>query len=262
MPAVQYVVSDVATDLELNPVSVAVRAILTDAENRRVTGYTVDETLVEDAVTASSAVDGSWSLNLVRNADITPANTYYTVLVGNEPEVLILVDQAGTITDLLESNPAPLEPYYTGPTGPTGPQGVAGPTGPQGIQGEQGIQGVQGPQGPQGDTGPQGIQGPQGDQGPQGIQGPQGDQGIQGPQGDAGKTWHTGAGAPSDVTGVNGDFYLDTTADAYYGPKAGGTWSGTGPTSLIGPTGATGPQGATGVSVSPLYAQFLLGSYP
>lgn len=65
--------------------------------------------------------------------------------------------------------------------------------------------------------------------------------GAAGADGVDGKTWYSGGGAPSDATGVNGDFYLDTTADAYYGPKAAGTWTGTGPTSLIGPTGAAGP---------------------
>ena len=60
---------------------------------------------------------------------------------------------------------------------------------------------------------------------------------LKGDTGTAGKTWHNGSGAPGDGTGVDGDFYLDTAADAYYGPKAAGTWTGTGPTSLIGPDG-------------------------
>lgn len=79
-----------------------------------------------------------------------------------------------------------------------------------------------------------------------GSTGATGAAGSTGAAGADGKTWHNGSGAPSDVTGVNGDFYLDTTADAYYGPKAAGTWSGTGPTSLIGPAGATGAAGADG----------------
>ena len=61
-----------------------------------------------------------------------------------------------------------------------------------------------------------------------------GPQGIQGPPG---KTWLSGSGAPSDAAGVDGDFYLDTLNDAYYGPKAGGTWAGSGPQSLIGAQG-------------------------
>lgn len=36
--------------------------------------------------------------------------------------------------------------------------------------------------------------------------------------------WLSGAGAPSDGNGNNGDMYLDTTANAIYGPKASGTW--------------------------------------
>jgi hypothetical protein len=44
--------------------------------------------------------------------------------------------------------------------------------------------------------------------------------------------------------GVDGDFYIDTDADAIFGPKAAGAW-GSG-TSLVGPTGETGAAGATG----------------
>lgn len=40
--------------------------------------------------------------------------------------------------------------------------------------------------------------------------------------------WHAGSGAPADTLGIDGDFYLDTTAQTRYGPKAGGAWgSGT-----------------------------------
>jgi len=46
----------------------------------------------------------------------------------------------------------------------------------------------------------------------------------------------SGAGAPAAGVGVNGDFYLDTTAWVLYGPKAGGAWPGSG-TSLVGPPG-------------------------
>lgn len=63
------------------------------------------------------------------------------------------------------------------------------------------------------------------------------------------QTIHNGAGAPSGALGIDGDFYIDTTADAIYGPKAAGAW-GSG-TSLIGPTGATGatgPAGSTGAT--------------
>ena len=59
-------------------------------------------------------------------------------------------------------------------------------------------------------------------------------------------TWLSGSGAPSDATGNDGDYYLDTVSSAYYGPKTSGSWTGTGPTSLIGPTGAIGPQGPKG----------------
>ena len=68
--------------------------------------------------------------------------------------------------------------------------------------------------------------------------------GATGATGAAGNTVRSGSGAPSGGLGVNGDFYIDTTAHAIYGPKTSGAWGGS--TSIVGPTGATGATGATG----------------
>jgi hypothetical protein len=54
-----------------------------------------------------------------------------------------------------------------------------------------------------------------------------------------------GSTVPASGIGNNGDFYLDTTSETLYGPKAGGSWPASG-TSLVGPPGAAGPQGPTG----------------
>jgi Collagen triple helix repeat (20 copies) len=54
-----------------------------------------------------------------------------------------------------------------------------------------------------------------------------------------------GAGPPASSLGIDGDFYIDTAADALYGPKTGGVWPTTG-VPLVGPTGPTGPTGLTG----------------
>lgn len=54
----------------------------------------------------------------------------------------------------------------------------------------------------------------------------------------------SGSGAPSGAIGVDGDYYIDTSAHNIYGPKASGAWGS--PTSMVGPTGATGATGATG----------------
>ena len=51
-----------------------------------------------------------------------------------------------------------------------------------------------------------------------------------------------GAGAPASTTGQDGDFYIDTTVENMWGPKASGAWMGP-PVSIIGPTG---PQGVAG----------------
>lgn len=65
--------------------------------------------------------------------------------------------------------------------------------------------------------------------------------GVAGSNGAAGTNGFSvlsGAGAPAAGLGVNGDFYIDTTAKAIYGPKAAGAWGSA--TSLVGPTGAAG----------------------
>ena len=65
--------------------------------------------------------------------------------------------------------------------------------------------------------------------------------------GGTGNTVLHGSGAPSGGTGSDGDFYIDTTAHAIYGPKASGAWGSS--TSLVGPTGATGAPAVVAVVV-------------
>lgn len=73
-------------------------------------------------------------------------------------------------------------------------------------------------------------------------------EGQAGPSGADGKTLLNGTSTPSNATGSNGDFFINSAASIIYGPKAAGVWpSGV---SLVGPagvTGATGPQGSAGV---------------
>ena len=86
--------------------------------------------------------------------------------------------------------------------------------------------------------------GPNGRDGVAGEQGPPGTNGTNGTNGVDGKTVRSGSGAPSNGLGVDGDFYIDTSANQIYGPKAAGVWpSGV---SLVGPAGATGATGAAG----------------
>jgi len=70
------------------------------------------------------------------------------------------------------------------------------------------------------------------------IVGPEGDPGDPGIDG---KTILNGAGVPSSGLGVDGDFYIDTTANEIYGPKSGGVW-GSG-IDMIGPEGDPGDPG-------------------
>jgi hypothetical protein len=55
-----------------------------------------------------------------------------------------------------------------------------------------------------------------------------------------------GSGVPSNETGTNGDFYIDTVNYDIYGPKSSGVWGSA--TSLVGPTGSTGATGAAGTN--------------
>ncbi len=62
-------------------------------------------------------------------------------------------------------------------------------------------------------------------------------------------TIRNGSGAPSSGIGIDGDFYIDTSAEQIYGPKTSGAWgSGTSLVGPTGPTGATGPTGPTGAT--------------
>ena len=62
------------------------------------------------------------------------------------------------------------------------------------------------------------------------VQGPQGLQGIPGPIGATGKPGQDGngllhgAGFPTPEDGKDGDFYIDVTKMAVFGPKTGGVW--------------------------------------
>ncbi len=71
--------------------------------------------------------------------------------------------------------------------------------------------------------------------------GPQGAPGVgaAGPAGPTGPSWRSGAGAPNVSVGAVNDFYLDTAASKYYGPKTAAGW-GAG-VSLVGIKGDTGP---------------------
>jgi hypothetical protein len=105
------------------------------------------------------------------------------------------------------------------------------------------------PTGKLGATGPAGATGAAGANGAAGADGANGTNGADGADGADGKTILNGSGAPGSGLGVDGDFYIDTSADSIYGPKTAGAWGSA--TSLIGPTGDAGPTGATGATGSP-----------
>jgi len=71
------------------------------------------------------------------------------------------------------------------------------------------------------------------------LAGPAGPAGATGPAGADGQTILNGTVDPTDnVTGTDGDFYINTTSNEIFGPRTAGAW-GSG-TSLVGPAGAGG----------------------
>lgn len=78
-----------------------------------------------------------------------------------------------------------------------------------------------------------------------------------GATGAAGSQIYSGAGAPSNGLGVNGDFYVDNTGSNTYYVKAGTTWSSQanlkGTTGTTGSTGATGSVGSAGAAGSQIF---------
>ncbi|HLX27867.1 MAG TPA: hypothetical protein VKV24_05190 [Casimicrobiaceae bacterium] len=124
---------------------------------------------------------------------------------------------------------------WTCATIPAGATGATGATGPAGADGAPGTPGAPGAPGAQGPTGPAGVDG---------AIGPTG---ATGPAGADGSSILNGNGAPDNSQGNDGDFYIDTSTNTIYGPKAGGAWPGSG-ISIVGATGATGAAGATGAT--------------
>jgi len=111
-----------------------------------------------------------------------------------------------------------------------------------------GPQGATGPAGAQGASGATGASGPQGPVGPQGLLGPTGPQGVAGVPGQtiiAGQAVLNGTADPAVGVGADGDFYINTTTNVLWGPKAAGVWPVVG-VSMIGPMGPQGLQGVAG----------------
>ena len=75
--------------------------------------------------------------------------------------------------------------------------------------------------------------------------------GAPGPPGPAGASVLGAARNPTAADGKDGDWWINTSSGAMFGPKASGAWPASPALSLIGPAGPTGPagpQGATGAT--------------
>lgn len=87
--------------------------------------------------------------------------------------------------------------------------------------------------------------------------GPQGPAGTNGTNGTNGLTVLNGTSNPSNLLGVDGDFYINTTNWTIFGPKASGAWPAG--VSLVGPTAPIAPQITVitaGVTPTPLIVTY------
>lgn len=199
-----------------------------------------------------------------------------TIIESNtSSDIVVNVPSEESKTIVVQDTATPLVVILGNPAGADGPQGVPGVDGTDGTDGVDGITWYSGNSAPsdilgvnndfyfnittddvykkvlgtwgspivnlKGSTGAAGADGAPG---PAGADGADGANGLPGANGADGKTVLNGSGAPGAGLGVDGDFYIDTTANAIYGPKTGGAW-GVG-ISLIGPAGADGADGADG----------------
>ncbi len=139
-----------------------------------------------------------------------------------------------------------------GPAGADGADGVIGSDGADGADGNTILYGTAAPttQGVNGDfyirTTTSFIYGPKAaGSWPSGTSliGAAGTNGTNGSNGTNGNTVLYGTAAPT-TEGVNGDFYIRTTTNFIYGPKAAGSWPAG--TSLVGATGTNGTNGTNG----------------
>jgi hypothetical protein len=73
---------------------------------------------------------------------------------------------------------------------------------------------------------------------------------IENATGADGKTVRSGSGAPAAELGIDGDFYIDTTAHALYGPKTTGAWGSA--TSIVGPQGESTASQAIALAIASL----------
>jgi hypothetical protein len=197
--------------------------------------------------------------------------------IVQDDDVVVVEEVDAPTTVTLDNQTDIIQTFEQGPPGLAGPPGPQGPAGSPGANGNTVLYGptdpvevgkdgdfyintttdmIFGPKsggawppgtsiiGPPGATGAPGTPGAPGAPGAAGPQGPQGVPGAQGVPGVDGNTLLYGPGNPVAGTGVNGNFYINTTTNFIFGPKAAGAWPAG--TSLIGPQGPQGIQGVPG----------------
>jgi hypothetical protein len=181
-------------------------------------------------------------------------NKVYTTHVSLASDV-----DGGTVIESISGSSTQLTAttFLTGPPGPQGPAGDGTP----GPAGADGLDGAPGSVIRNGSGAPDNSVGLDGDYYIDTLTGNlyyrtaniyllkanfTGPAGGVGPAGPAGTSILSGAGAPSNSLGNNGDFYIDTSTTKLYGPKAGGTWPAG--VSLVGPAASLSLVDTNGVT--------------
>ena len=82
---------------------------LTDGDGTAVVGY-ADGAIVAPFTVQAHGLTGAATLHLIPNASISPANTYYTVTVGDFSMLIEVGAGGGALEDLLVTDPAALAP--------------------------------------------------------------------------------------------------------------------------------------------------------
>ena len=247
------------TVYQSNGVTPAFRATATAQQVSGFQGASI--TYAGNAISTTTAADGTWSLTLLQATNYEFRFRYSTGgLVTSPPEIRTTCASATCAyptdcTLVTGGTPGTVASTVTGPTGPTGRTGPSGPSGGSGPTGPTGSTGSTGATGPQSSTGSTGATGAAGAAGGTGATGPTGGAGVQGPTGAAGATGTAGAtgatgavGAtvtgPTGPSGVSGP----TGAGSTGATGAAGAAGGSGPTGAAGAAGATGIAGATGAA--------------
>jgi len=203
----------------------------------------------EGAYIVASGGTGAWAgkdnnIALYYNGTLTFYNPYEGLVVWSIPDTSWVYYHNGSWN------------LYSGGSGGGGTQGSQGPQGPAGANGATWYSGSTIPNTTLGNNGDFYLNTTTDDIYNKvsgtwtltlNIKGTSGTSGSNGTNGTNGSTWYSGSTTPTSGTGINGDYYFDTTTNDVYN-KISGNW-----TAIANLTGATGLSGTNGTNGTTWY---------